>query len=175
MIPPLEFALTESKHPWAGGVMQLILPYKSLLSSQPIYLAITQFPEKKGVLEPLERPVSSSGRPSSLASIYGQQRETLLPMDWWKLLFSGVTCLEGGSIPVSRVWVPYTGATLYEHTSHSGIVAGLCAQTFPSSAINPSLAYLMSLWEHFSVSFLEWFYGSKEGQRWWGSVATGPK
>jgi len=52
--------------------MDLILPSKLLLSLQSVYLAITEFPEKERVVEPLERPISSSGRPSSLASFYRQ-------------------------------------------------------------------------------------------------------
>lgn len=48
--------------------MELVLPYKSLLSFQSVYLAVylpTLFPEKGeggDVLEPLQRPAPRSGR-----------------------------------------------------------------------------------------------------------------
>lgn len=82
ILPLLQFALTASRFPQGGGIMELVWPYKYLLSLKFVYLAIylpTLFPEKEeggSVLEPLQRPTSGSGRWSYLASFYSQYRET---------------------------------------------------------------------------------------------------
>lgn len=50
ILPLLQFALTASRFPQGGGIMELVWPYKYLLSLKFVYLAIylpTLFPEKE--------------------------------------------------------------------------------------------------------------------------------
>lgn len=123
ILPLLPFALTASRFPWGGGVTELVLPYKSLLSLQSIYLAVylpTLFPEKGGGCWSLCKDQFQAQEDKVLwPASTGNTGKLIPPRNWWKPLLSEVRCLEWGSIPAPGAWVPYSRVILCKHASEN--------------------------------------------------------
>lgn len=74
-----------------------------------------------------------------------------IPPRNWKLLHSGAGCLEWGSIPVSRFWVPYSRVILCEHASGNSDKV-VCTKIPKKFTINFSPADLTIIGQYSKVS-----------------------
>lgn len=151
--------------------MELILPCKCCLACCLSTWLLLHFQKRRGYWSLWKDQFQAQEDQVLWPASTGNRGRPIPPMNWWTLLFSEVGCLEWGTIPVSRVGVPYTRVTLCEHTSHSDTVAGFCAEKFPGSTINPSLAHLTGLWDRSKVALSSYGFmdARSEGQRCWGS------